>query len=248
MKLLNPFCHGRHVNVDGNWSHIITVKGIRIHQPKLILYQTPWTHFGPVFPPFSPALAHMCAAQFVNPSFQQTPALPARVKGPGRGNIQAYVFICGWECRMYSLFLFFFLLRAVAKGLQWIWRLPPLPPSWPRPWLIHVCDMTHSYAWHDSSIYLTWLFQVCDACDVCIHLHDTTHWEALPQERKKSTLYLQMKKSPLPLSAWQEPHIYIRLFHFKKGPIRANEKSPIHIVSSKWRSKSCVWLLESMKL
>jgi len=29
-------------------------------------------------------------------------------------------------------------------------------------WLIHTCDMTHSYVWHDSSICVTWLIHMCD--------------------------------------------------------------------------------------
>jgi len=29
-------------------------------------------------------------------------------------------------------------------------------------WLIHMCDMTHSYVWHDSLICVTWLFHTCD--------------------------------------------------------------------------------------
>ena len=29
-------------------------------------------------------------------------------------------------------------------------------------WLIHMCDMTHSYVWHDSFICVTWLIHMCD--------------------------------------------------------------------------------------
>jgi len=29
-------------------------------------------------------------------------------------------------------------------------------------WPIHVCDMTHSYVWHESSKNVTWLIQKCD--------------------------------------------------------------------------------------
>ena len=29
-------------------------------------------------------------------------------------------------------------------------------------WLIHMCDMTHSYVWHDSFICVTWLVHMCD--------------------------------------------------------------------------------------
>jgi len=29
-------------------------------------------------------------------------------------------------------------------------------------WLIHKCDMTHSFVWHDSFICVTWLIHMCD--------------------------------------------------------------------------------------
>jgi len=29
------------------------------------------------------------------------------------------------------------------------------------PWLIHMCDMTHSYVWHDSFICVPWLIHMC---------------------------------------------------------------------------------------
>ena len=29
-------------------------------------------------------------------------------------------------------------------------------------WPIHVCDLTHSYVWHESSKNVTWLIQKCD--------------------------------------------------------------------------------------
>ena len=29
-------------------------------------------------------------------------------------------------------------------------------------WLIHMCDMTHSYVWDDSCIRVTWLIKMCD--------------------------------------------------------------------------------------
>ena len=29
-------------------------------------------------------------------------------------------------------------------------------------WLIHMCDMTHSYVWHDSFVCVTWLIHMCD--------------------------------------------------------------------------------------
>ena len=61
-------------------------------------------------------------------------------------------------------------------------------------WLIHMCDMTHSYVWHDSFICVTWLIHMWDMThrDVChdscicvadsficvtwrIHVRDLTH-------------------------------------------------------------------------
>ena len=29
-------------------------------------------------------------------------------------------------------------------------------------WRIHMCDMTHSYLWHDAFICVTWLIHMCD--------------------------------------------------------------------------------------
>jgi len=37
------------------------------------------------------------------------------------------------------------------------------------PWLIHTCDMTHSYMWHDSYICVIWLKAISRA-------NDMTHW------------------------------------------------------------------------
>ena len=54
-------------------------------------------------------------------------------------------------------------------------------------WLIHMCDMTHSYVWHDSFTCATWLlcfrgFVECHVpCDqhwvpvICLHTHTHTH-------------------------------------------------------------------------
>ena len=54
-------------------------------------------------------------------------------------------------------------------------------------WLIHMCDKTHSYVWHDSFICVTWLIHMCDTTYsyvwrdsfICmtwlIHMCDTTY-------------------------------------------------------------------------
>jgi len=53
-------------------------------------------------------------------------------------------------------------------------------------WLIHTCDMTHSYMWHDSFVHVTWLIPTCDvislvcSCEAsyhsfkCTRLHDSS--------------------------------------------------------------------------
>jgi len=38
--------------------------------------------------------------------------------------------------------------------------------------LNHICDMTHSYVWHDSFICVTWLIHVCDETDSYVR-HDS---------------------------------------------------------------------------
>jgi len=63
-------------------------------------------------------------------------------------------------------------------------------------WLIHMCDVTHSYVWHDSFMCVPWFIHICvtwliHMCDVThlhvwrdsfinetwpIHMCDMTHW------------------------------------------------------------------------
>jgi len=40
-------------------------------------------------------------------------------------------------------------------------------------WLIHICDMTHIYVWHDSFICVTWLIHMCVTRH--IHMCEMTH-------------------------------------------------------------------------
>jgi len=42
-------------------------------------------------------------------------------------------------------------------------------------WLIHMCDTTHSYVWHDSFICVTWLIHMCDMAHSCAHFHHPLH-------------------------------------------------------------------------
>jgi len=66
----------------------------------------------------------------------------------------------------------------------------PAPPKFATSeglWLIHMCDVTHSYVWHDSLVCVTWPIHMCDMTHshVChnscicvtwlIHMCDMTH-------------------------------------------------------------------------
>jgi len=52
-------------------------------------------------------------------------------------------------------------------------------------WLLHrtapcICDMTHSYVWHDSFIRVTWLIHMCDCCTAprpvyVTHMNESCH-------------------------------------------------------------------------
>jgi len=50
-------------------------------------------------------------------------------------------------------------------------------------WLIHMCGMTHPYIWHDSFLYITWLIRTCNKTHprhdtfICVTwlIHDMTH-------------------------------------------------------------------------
>ena len=35
-------------------------------------------------------------------------------------------------------------------------------------WHFHLCDVTHSYVWHDSFICVTWLIHMCDMTHSCV--------------------------------------------------------------------------------
>jgi hypothetical protein len=46
---------------------------------------------------------------------------------------------------------------------------------WCVAWLIHMCDMTHSYGWHDSFICVTCLIRVCGRTHSYVLMGDMTH-------------------------------------------------------------------------
>ena len=62
------------------------------------------------------------------------------------------------------------------------------------PWLIHVCDMTHTHVWHDSFISVTWL----------IHMCDMTH----------SSIVTWRQSFPLLYSFLRHTECFLCLFHF----------------------------------
>jgi len=68
-------------------------------------------------------------------------------------------------------------------------------------WLIHVCDMTHSYEWHDSFICVTWLIPMWHDGMCAQHRHscmrDMTHSYAW---HDSFTQYLRSPKALLKIS------------------------------------------------
>jgi len=39
-------------------------------------------------------------------------------------------------------------------------------------WVMHMCDITHSYSWHDLFICVTWIILMCDMTHPCMR-HDS---------------------------------------------------------------------------
>ena len=88
-------------------------------------------------------------------------------------------------------------------------------------WLIHMCDMAHSWVWHDSFMCVTWLIHMCDMTDsyvwrasfICvtclIHMCDMTHSYV---SLKEATWYARYKwKRHVP------PRNVRHLCHFSQG-------------------------------
>jgi len=42
-------------------------------------------------------------------------------------------------------------------------------------WLVHMCDVTHSYVWRNSFIRVTWFIHMCDVSHSCVW-HDSHTW------------------------------------------------------------------------
>jgi len=53
-------------------------------------------------------------------------------------------------------------------------------------WLIHMCDMTHSYVWHDSFICVTWLIHMCDMTHSYVW-HDSWRYVTIRRESTEIT-------------------------------------------------------------
>jgi len=68
-------------------------------------------------------------------------------------------------------------------------------------WLIHMCDMTHSYVWHDSFICVTWL----------IHMYDMAHSYVCHDSFICATWLIHMPCSLTkePYSPTREPSIWL---------------------------------------
>jgi len=67
-------------------------------------------------------------------------------------------------------FIYIHICSHIYLSLAWFQceMVPFWPFKWAAPdvtWLIHMCDMTHSYVWHDSFICVTWLIHMCNMTD-----------------------------------------------------------------------------------
>ena len=89
-------------------------------------------------------------------------------------------------------------------------------------WLIHMCDMTHSYVWHDSFIcdmthsYVTWLIHILIHTRAVAHSHRTCSlhvWTSYMYE--VAYIYLYVCRSCTYISITQlRIYIFIHIDHF----------------------------------
>ena len=56
------------------------------------------------------------------------------------------------------------LIHMCDMAHSYVWHDPFICVTWP----IHMCDMTHSYVWHDPFICVTWPIHMCDTTDLCL--------------------------------------------------------------------------------
>ena len=97
---------------------------------------------------------------------------------------------CTHECRCVSSLFYRALLQKRPVILRSLHECTHECMTWYTrmyAWLIHMCDMTHSYVWHDSFTCVTWLIHMCDMTHSCvwhdsftcvtwlIHMCDMTH-------------------------------------------------------------------------
>jgi len=89
-------------------------------------------------------------------------------------------------------------------------------------WIIQLCDVTHSYVWHDYVICVTWLACVCVCVCVCralqhaatCHLRDTTHFYAQHEagnDRVDNSLDMAHTHELPPKTRWRENTILVRV-------------------------------------
>jgi len=97
-----------------------------------------------------------------------------------------YLFTCAWNQSFVRVISYKCVTRVHVCGMTWPFHMCDMTHSyvWHDPficvtWLIHMCDMTHSYVWHDSFIcvtcsfiWVTWLIHMCDMIHVYVW-HDS---------------------------------------------------------------------------
>jgi len=100
-------------------------------------------------------------------------------------------------------------LGCVSRCSEHLGSLYP-PPTMPLlcvTWLIHTCDMTHSYVWHDSFLRVTWLIHTCDM----IHSHV---WHDAPIKIDNNTQITLREEAgcevaQYPQQTWHDAHICV---------------------------------------
>ena len=97
-------------------------------------------------------------------------------------------------------------------------------------WLIHMCDMTHLYMWHDSLICATWLIHVSDMTHSHVwhdtrHVCDMTYWYVWHDVLICVTWRTQV---------WHGEWMYLR------HDSMINDRAHIHTHKDGWRDRSGV--------
>jgi len=74
-----------------------------------------------------------------------------------------------------SRHMFEWVMSHTCECVVWHWYAPKKRIHMCEIWLTQMCDMTHSYVWHDSFLHMPWLIKTCDMTHSCVW-HDSLLW------------------------------------------------------------------------